>query len=246
VEIRGHTLHFVLAKRSPGWGYAVPASRISTAPAARPPKANRASRHAATEWALRSERARPAISKKIVQAIGFILSRAPGRKINKLHLLKLIYLADRYHLRKYGRTVTGDTYYAMSYGPVPSLTKDVVWLKAEPEYVGRFFTCRPENKNVCELTRSTDVDELSQTDLDALNCAMEQLWLHDDIVGFTHEFSEWKNCEERLKTAPRIKMNMLDFFLHTDNPKSEYCAVSPDLVDLKREIYEATPVKFRR
>lgn len=184
--------------------------------------------------------------KKIVQAIGFILSRAPGRKINKLHLLKLIYLADRYHLRKYGRTVTGDTYFAMSYGPVPSLTKDVVWLKTEPEYAGEFFTLRPDNKNVCELIQSTDTDELSQTDLDALNCAMEQLWLHSDIVRFTHEFPEWKNCEEKLKTSPRVKMNMLDFFLHTKAQGNEYCSVSPELVELNREIYESTPVKFRR
>jgi uncharacterized phage-associated protein len=39
--------------------------------------------------------------------------------------LKLIYFADRYHLRKYGRLVTNDIYYAMNYGPVPSSVKDI-------------------------------------------------------------------------------------------------------------------------
>ena len=43
----------------------------------------------------------------------------------KMKALKLVYIADRYHLRKYGRLITNDTYFAMNYGPVPSGTKDI-------------------------------------------------------------------------------------------------------------------------
>src|SRR4051812_34811550 len=37
-------------------------------------------------------------------------------------LLKLMFLADKYHLVRYGRPITGDRYEAMNHGPVPSWT----------------------------------------------------------------------------------------------------------------------------
>ncbi len=55
---------------------------------------------------------------KIVQALDYIVSAVPGGGCSKLILLKFIFLADRYHLRKFGRTITGDSYRAMTYGPV--------------------------------------------------------------------------------------------------------------------------------
>lgn len=36
---------------------------------------------------------------------------------------KLLWLADRYHLRQHGRTITGDSYYAIPFGIVPSDAK---------------------------------------------------------------------------------------------------------------------------
>ena len=53
------------------------------------------------------------------------LARQAGGSIHKLKALKLVYFADRYHLRRYGRPVIGDEYLAMQYGPVPSNTKDI-------------------------------------------------------------------------------------------------------------------------
>ena len=47
--------------------------------------------------------------------------------------IKLIYLADRLHLRKYGRPIIGDMYWAMKLGPVGSLAKRVAELTDMPE-----------------------------------------------------------------------------------------------------------------
>jgi len=41
-------------------------------------------------------------------------------------ILKAIYVADKEHLRKYGRQIFSDTYIAMKLGPVPSLAYDIV------------------------------------------------------------------------------------------------------------------------
>ena len=39
--------------------------------------------------------------------------------------IKLIFFADRYHIRKYGRPITNDEYLAMDFGPVNSGVKDI-------------------------------------------------------------------------------------------------------------------------
>lgn len=62
--------------------------------------------------------------KKAVQALNFYAD-AEGGKINKMKALKLIWLSDRLHLRKFGRPILNDTYLAMPYGPVASGTKDL-------------------------------------------------------------------------------------------------------------------------
>ena len=58
---------------------------------------------------------------KVVQALDYLVTSLKGG-CSKLNLLKLVYLADRYHLRKFGRTVTGDSYRAMPYGSFPGTT----------------------------------------------------------------------------------------------------------------------------
>ena len=62
--------------------------------------------------------------KKTTQALNFF-ARKNDCKQNKLKALKLIFFADRYHIRKFGRPITNDKYEAMEYGPVPSNAKDL-------------------------------------------------------------------------------------------------------------------------
>ena len=66
----------------------------------------------------------PSSCKKGTQALNYFARKKNG-KINKMKAIKLIYLADRYHLRKYGRPVVGDDYWAMKYGPVASSTLNI-------------------------------------------------------------------------------------------------------------------------
>ena len=62
--------------------------------------------------------------KTIVQSIYYLLDNT-NKSLDKLSILKLVFFADRYHIRKYARTITNDTYYAMQYGPVASNVKKV-------------------------------------------------------------------------------------------------------------------------
>lgn len=61
---------------------------------------------------------------KTIQTICYILSRCG--QMDKLKLVKLIYLADRAHFIRHGMPITGDRQVAMPYGPVPSSTLDAI------------------------------------------------------------------------------------------------------------------------
>jgi len=82
--------------------------------------------------------------KKATQAINY-LTKKEGGQIDKLKLMKLIYFADRYHLRRYGRPMFNDTYFAMRLGPVGSSVKDIAELSSrfldddERSYAGQFI-----------------------------------------------------------------------------------------------------------
>jgi len=47
-------------------------------------------------------------------------------ELDVLKIVKLFYLIDKQHLLRYGRIVTGDMYYKLDYGPVPSKTYDIL------------------------------------------------------------------------------------------------------------------------
>jgi len=61
----------------------------------------------------------------VVQALGYLLSLDDNHKMNRVKLIKLLWAADRFHLRKYGRSVTETDYVAMYHGPVSSLALDI-------------------------------------------------------------------------------------------------------------------------
>lgn len=78
---------------------------------------------------------------KIVHAIAFFASRGV-RDLTKMKVAKLLYFADKAHLRRHGRLITGDTYFCMDHGPVPSVALALMdgalgktstdWARTEP------------------------------------------------------------------------------------------------------------------
>lgn len=62
---------------------------------------------------------------KAVNAILYSLQQLGG-KTDMHKLCKILYYADQRHLSMYGRSITGDTYIAMQFGPVPSCVDDIL------------------------------------------------------------------------------------------------------------------------
>ena len=161
--------------------------------------------------------------RKATQALNF-LARQAGGSIHKLKALKLVYFADRYHLRRYGRPVIGDEYLAMEYGPVPSNTKDIAEIsdflgREEREYATTFI--RPNEHHSYRSERAVEEKVFSESDREALAWTWKMFGhiARFDLAKLTHEYPEWKRHEAALKArlVSRAPMNYRDFL--QDPPK---------------------------
>jgi uncharacterized phage-associated protein len=172
--------------------------------------------------------------KKTTQAINFLAIKSHGA-IDKLKAIKLIFFADRFHLRKYGRPITNDEYWAMEWGPVNSNTKDIAdmggFLGAmEREYASQYV--ESPSKNIIKSIQEVDTKVFSQTDIEALAWAWETFGHRDgfDLADLSHEYPEWKKFEEiiKSKTQSRVRMNYEDFFDDPGEGFDKCCALSPE------------------
>lgn len=61
---------------------------------------------------------------KIVELLLYLAHTKAGA--DKYQAVKLFYLADKLHLNRFGRPITQEVYYALPYGPVASITMDLL------------------------------------------------------------------------------------------------------------------------
>lgn len=179
---------------------------------------------------------------KTTQAIN-VLAELRGGKINKMTAIKDIWLADRYHLRKYGRPITNDIYLAMNYGPVGSSVKDIVELsdflsEKEKKYASKFIeACR---KHFVKSIKSPDLSVFSETDIEVLKLVHKHFHKYSqfDLADYSHKYPEWKKHEDSLQTSTRVPMNYNDFFEDPEDTKDEFFTIDPDILSLAKETFE--------
>lgn len=135
---------------------------------------------------------------KIIEAITWIARRLPGS--SRYIVLKTLFYADKFHLQKYGRPVTGDTYIKMPAGPVASLAYDLIkrndYLPTEMLAAadGAFDSASTGGKYPpIEAKRLPDMEWFSGTDVECL----EEAAAHCSGKGFgalkdsTHQENAW-------------------------------------------------------
>jgi uncharacterized phage-associated protein len=143
----------------------------------------------------------------IIESIYYLLKRIGPT--DKLKLVKLLYFADKFHLIKYGRTISNDEYWAMYHGPVGSNIKDVLEYDTlltisenEVKYAENFFSKFKENKfQANDLKVSPKFNFLSETDIEALEMTIKhfsqmETW---EIRDFSHKYPEWAQYKELFK-----------------------------------------------
>jgi uncharacterized phage-associated protein len=179
--------------------------------------------------------------KKTTQALNFF-ARQSGGRINKMKALKLLFFADRFHLRKYGRPITNDEYFAMNYGPVPSGAKDLVEGSdfrpdVEKAYAGQFV----DSVDRYEFRSTHDVDSMvfSATDQESLAYVWEHFGSFDQFIlaDLSHQYPEWKRHEAALssESSSRVKMSFSDFLEDPPAPCDPCYVLDDEEREVRRE-----------
>jgi len=154
--------------------------------------------------------------KKAIQSLNLFASENGG-VINRMKALKLLYFAEWYHLRKYGRLITNDTYYAMKKGAVPSKTMDIIedspYVDERPKkYAVKYLA----NTGRYDLSSVKPVDDnvFSDSDMEALKFAWERFGHldHYKLAKMTHDYPEWiKHKHVEIDNTSEV-MDLMDFF----------------------------------
>jgi uncharacterized phage-associated protein len=133
---------------------------------------------------------------KFVNAVAYIAEACPGS--TKLTICKHLYFADKEHLRRYGRPITGDHYYRLPHGPVPTRGLDMLRKKAEPAD-NALLEKYVEVANAKVRTRqSANKKVFSKTDLEVLDWVIARYGKLSpaQLRNLSHKERAWREAED--------------------------------------------------
>ncbi|MBR1604654.1 MAG: SocA family protein [Alphaproteobacteria bacterium] len=157
---------------------------------------------------------------KALEAIVYIAHKLGC--VDKYHVVKTMFFADKEHLNRYARPILGDTYIRMRNGPVPSYVLDIINLKEDKISFDVFVKAKAalevgsDKKQTITARREPDLSFFSDTDLECLDNAIKfcKDKNFDDLKEITHEEKAWK------KASINGCMDY-ELFLDDDNPYKE-------------------------
>ena len=134
--------------------------------------------------------------RKVAQMAAFLLWKS-GTRMAHLKLMKLLYLADRGAMERYGVPISGDRIVAMPHGPVLTMTLNLMDGDVESSPNGWDSLISDKENHELSLKHPVtrdDLDELSQADIDVLESVWAQFGHMDKwaIRNYTHNHCpEW-------------------------------------------------------
>ena len=167
--------------------------------------------------------------RKATQAAAHLL-RLRGGRMSYMKLIKLLYLADREALLRWGRPISTDRYVSMDKGPVLSRVLDLASDGDDPENPSIWASSisEPSNHEV-QLKGDAGNDELSDAEAALLDEIFQQhghmnRW---QLVRLTHKLPEWKDPQ-----GSAIPINYRDILKAGGKSELEIAAVEDELAEL--------------
>ncbi len=117
-----------------------------------------------------------------------------------LKLLKLLYLADRTALQRFGRPITFDRYVSMDKGPVPSRTCDLIRGEPSPHensFWREHIVEAPDDRYSVVLRDDAPGHQLSPAEEQIIDEIFAEFghWSRWDLVKYTHTLPEYRDPE---------------------------------------------------
>ena len=137
-------------------------------------------------------------AKKFASVVAYLAARKA--RITKKEICKLVYFSDKEHLLRYGRPITGDRYYALEQGPIPTRGLDALNGKNKfPEddaAVAKYGVLRGWTFQYNGVP--PDLKALSRSDIEVLDRVFARLghlaaW---ELEKLSHKDAAWAKAEQ--------------------------------------------------
>lgn len=173
---------------------------------------------------------------KNIQILTYFTEKEGG-SINYTKVLKLLFFADKYYLRRTGKMISWNPYSALKLWPVASIAYDMITRPEDfdkekiEEYIER------REYNITAL-KSTDKDYLAKTEIEALDIVYEEFgkYNYSTLCDMTHEYEEWRKHDWVAQLGSCDSMNIEDFFLDSKNQSSIF-SLPEEHLDLSKQIF---------
>lgn len=134
---------------------------------------------------------------KATQTAAYLL-RLRGGRMHYIKLIKLMYLADREALLRWGVPITRDRYVSMDNGPVLSRVYNLI-IEEQPKPVWSQFISAPLGEYEVCLLQDAPTDTLSRAEERLLDEIFNSYGHHnrwDLIENVMHKLPEWQNPQK--------------------------------------------------
>jgi len=131
-----------------------------------------------------------------LQAAAYLLKQTAEQELPYIHLLKMLYIADREYLAEHGYIITGDKVVAMDNGPVLSHILDLIKGKTvttETEQWQQYI--KRVSKYCVRLINDPGDGDLSRASINKLKSVFMEYGNLEPfrVVNLTHDFLEWQS-----------------------------------------------------
>jgi uncharacterized phage-associated protein len=168
-------------------------------------------------------------SRKAAQLSAYF-TKLSGGQIDKLKLIKLVYMTERGYLGEYDTSLLFDEMYSLPHGPICSSTLNGIDGVIHEHVWSDFITRHGRDKiHTTRALSRDDLDELS----DAAIAVADRVWAQFKSMS-AWEIRDWthNNCPEYTETQGRIPISYKEILDALGNPEAE--AIDQEIRDLRR------------
>ncbi len=173
----------------------------------------------------------------LVQMAAFFADKEGG-SINVLKLMKLMYLADREAMHRYGFPISLDNMVSMQHGPVLSRALNLsrgLESKASQDIWDSWISDRENHAvELIENLERKDLDYISEADLEVLEFVWEKFGQMNgwELRDYTHEHcAEWKDPESTGRGS--FPIEEIDVFRAVGIADEEATFLAKELIEQK-------------
>lgn len=138
---------------------------------------------------------------KIANLVNYFVEKSKPDFNDRLKINKQLFFADFTHYKNYGHSISGITYRAIQFGPVPSNYDNIyAWLESEQIIVADFLKLNNGGAREVLVTKSGfDKSLFSREEMETISCIVEKFgkmstW---DVVELSHKEKAWRELEQK-------------------------------------------------